>query len=240
SFKLGDEITIRWRDLNGTFDAIEGSVVKIMDTTVQSIDNGQIWIPIKRLEEMTGLHGEATLIIVKEGSADHADLNGFKFKDHSFLLKDIHDMVRMKSVSASIMYLILLFLAMIAIFDTQVLSIFRRRKEIGTLIALGMTRKRVVSLFTLEGAIHGILAFGVAAIYGVPLIVYSYLYGFKLYEAADDFGFAISDRLFPIYGLGLIIGTVIIVMVTVIIVSYLPARKISKLHPTDAIRGKLS
>ena len=56
------------------------------------------------------------------------------------------------------LWAILLMLAMLAVFDTQVLSIFRRQKEIGTYIALGMTRKQVVTLFTLEGAMHAVLA----------------------------------------------------------------------------------
>jgi len=50
-------------------------------------------------------------------------------------------------------------MALLAVFDTQVLAIFRRRKEMGTLMALGMTRWDIISLFTLEGSLLGILAF---------------------------------------------------------------------------------
>ena len=62
-------------------------------------------------------------------------------------------------------------LAWLAIFDTQVLSIFRRQKEIGTYIAMGMTKRQVVGIFTVEGAMHSILAVIVGAIYGVPLFI---------------------------------------------------------------------
>ena len=47
---------------------------------------------------------------------------------------------------------------MLAIFDTQILSIFRRQKEIGTYVALGYTRREVVGLFTVEGTMHAVLA----------------------------------------------------------------------------------
>ena len=60
---------------------------------------------------------------------------------------------------------IMLLMAMLAVFDTQVLSIFRRQKEIGTYVALGMTRGQVVGLFTLEGAMHSVLAALVGAVY---------------------------------------------------------------------------
>jgi ABC-type lipoprotein release transport system permease subunit len=43
---------------------------------------------------------------------------------------------------------------MIAIFDTQVLSLFKRRKEIGTLSALGMTQQQIIGLFTVEGLLY--------------------------------------------------------------------------------------
>jgi len=236
----GDFITMRWRDKRGTFDAIDGKIVKVMTTDVQTIDNGQLWMPIDRLEEMTALAGEATYVIVKKESAGLGDTGDFLFKDHEFLLKDIREMVKAKKVGGIFMYLILMFLAMLAIFDTQVLSVFRRKKEIGTLIALGMTRKKVVALFTIEGAMHGILALLLACTYGLPLFAYTRKYGFPLPEATESFGYAFSDRLFPVYGGGMVVATVIIIMITVTIVSYLPSSKIAHLKPTDALKGKLS
>jgi len=50
---------------------------------------------------------------------------------------------------------------------------------------------------------------------------------------------AMSERLYPVYSFGLITGTVFTVLIITIIVSYWPARKIAKLHPTEALRGKI-
>ena len=50
---------------------------------------------------------------------------------------------------------------------------------------------------------------------------------------------AIAEKIFPSYGIGLVLGTILIVMTAVTIVSYLPTRKIAKMEPTDAIRGKI-
>jgi ABC-type antimicrobial peptide transport system permease subunit len=58
-------------------------------------------------------------------------------------------------------------------------------------------------------------------------------------EATDDYGIAgLASTLYPVYSLRLILGTVLIVAIIVIIVSYLPSKKISKLKPTDALQGK--
>lgn len=243
SLKVGDSITIRWRDNNGTFDADDGEIVAIMDTNVPSLDMGQLWLPIKKAQQMFGLEDEATIITVSEELKKHEEIKGWVFRDHAYLLKDINDMIKSKRVGGAVLYAILLFLSMLAIFDTQVLAIFRRRKEIGTLMALGMVRSKVIGLFTLEGAMHGILGIIIAAIYGIPTLVISAKTGIPLPEsinAAEEFGFVFASRMFPAYSPLLIGGTVIIIMVTVTIVSYLPSRKISGMKPTDALRGKLS
>ncbi|MFC1512805.1 ABC transporter permease [bacterium] len=235
SLKIGDYVTIRFRDTNGTFDAIESKIVEIMNTKVSTIDNNQFWIPLKSLQKMTGLTNQAIHQDIKE----QTEISDWLFKSSDFLLKDLKFMVKTKRIGGIVMYSILMFLAMLAVFDTQVLAIFRRRKEIGTLMALGMTRFRVIMLFTLEGILNGITAVGVAAVYGIPWLLYFSKKGMKMPVTADDFGFALAERLFPIYSAGLVLTTVLIVMCAVTIVSYIPSRKISKLNPTDSLKGKM-
>ncbi|MGB1038405.1 MAG: ABC transporter permease, partial [Bacteroidia bacterium] len=58
-------------------------------------------------------------------------------------------------------------------------------------------------------------------------------------ENVQDMGIPISDTMYPVFGLGLIITTILLVIISATIVSYLPARKISKMNPVDAIKGKL-
>ena len=63
--------------------------------------------------------------------------------------------------------------------------------------------------------------------------------GFTMPAGTDDMGIAIAEKIFPVYGMGLIIFTVLLVIIITTIVSYMPARKISKMKPTDAIKGKI-
>src|SRR5207249_196291 len=150
--KVGDLATIRWRDARGTFDAEEVRIVHVMNTSVQAVDSGQLWLPLDRLRRMARMEGEASLIVLGKDATGPGHLAGWNFKDQDFLLSDLRGMVQAKMVGASIIYLMLLFLAMLAVLDTQILSIFHRRKEIGTLMALGVTRGAVIRMFTLEGA----------------------------------------------------------------------------------------
>jgi len=238
--KIGDYVTVRWRDANGTFDANEIKIVEVMKTVVSDIDNGQLWIPIETMRNMTAMPDEATIVILEKGSQFSDKVANWNHKDLEFLMQDIRALFLSKSIGGSIFYIVLLLLAMLAIFDTQILSIFRRRKEMGTLMALGMTRSKLIQLFTLEGAMHAVLAAIVAAVYGIPLLLYVASTGYGLPEATDSFGFALGNRIFPTFTVGLIIGTTLLVLIVTTIVSYLPTRKIAKLKPTDALRGKLT
>ncbi len=239
--EIGDTVTVRWRDAQGTFDARDVKIVQIMKTMVPTVDQAQIWVPLDKLQALTRMENEASLVIFAKDTEEFPQVSGWIHRDMDFLLKDINYLVKTKKVGGSIVFMILLALAMLAIFNTQVLSIFRRRKEMGTLMAMGMTRGRLIRLFTLEGAMHSVLAAVVAAIYGIPLLLWSAKKGWAMPEAVDDYGIAgLSEALFPVYGTGLIIGTTILILVVTTIVSFMPTRKIAKLKPTDALRGKMT
>lgn len=233
----GDEVLLRWRDKNGSFDAATVTIAGIFDTNVGSVDTGQIWISLQKLWEMTGMKNHATLFINSNPTEPKAD--GWKFKSQASLTKSLTDIIATKQVSGSIMYLLLLAIALLAIFDTQVLSIFRRQREIGTYIAMGMTRWQVVKLFTLEGSMYSILATVVGCIYGIPLFVYVARTGIGIPPASREMGVTIAERIFPVYGLGLILGTIVVVVISATIVSFMPARKIAKMDPVEALKGKL-
>jgi putative ABC transport system permease protein len=237
--KVGDMITLRWRDVHGTFDANNMKIIGIFDTDVPSVDKGQVWVPIDYLQRMMGMAGEATIIVRNKEKQGIVTVEGWKYKSNEVLLKSITDMIKMKSISGAVLYIILLSLAMLAIFDTQVLSIFRRQKEIGTYIALGMTRKQVVGLFTIEGSLNSVMAGLLAALYGIPLLALQASRGLSIPGGSKNFGLAVADKIYPAYSLGLVITTILLIMLTTTIVSYLPSRKIAKMKPTEALRGKL-
>ena len=163
-------VTLRWREPGGAFNAQDARVVHVMKTTVASIDSNQAWLPLEKLQAMARLPGEATMVVLAPGTPPPGPLPGWTFRDNDYLLRDLRELVKAKSYGRTIFLVIFLSLGMLAIFDTQVLAIFRRRREIGTLIALGFTRGQVIRLFTLEGALHGILAVILGALYGLPLL----------------------------------------------------------------------
>jgi len=237
--KTGDYVTMRWRDSNGSFYVTEICITGIFSTNVPTVDIAQVWIPLDSLQSMVLMPGEATIITFRDALSQRPDEKGWKVMTYNSLVAEIDEMIKTKSVGQSIFYIILLILALLAIFDTQVLSIFRRQKEIGTYVALGYTRKEVVVLFTVEGAMHAVLAAVAGAIYGIPFLMWFAKKGISLGLSSSDYGFAIADTMYPVYSGSLIAGTTLVVLLATTIVSYWPSRRIAKMNPTEALRGKL-
>ncbi len=235
---VGDSFTIRWLDTDRTYDADEGTVVHIMDTENFKLDMGHIWIPLKKVQTMLAMEEEATYVTYEKGLPSVQDKGDWIPRDINYLVQDMEAIIEADKPGAQIMYIILLALAAMGIFNAQVLSIFRRGREIGTLMAIGMTRPRVVGLFTLEGGLNAVLAAVATLIFFGPVLWYFGVYGIPLPIDYTEMGMIVAKRLIPVYTIGLVVSTTILVSIIVLIVSYLPSRRIARMKPTDALRGK--
>ena len=240
--EVGDTFTIRWLDANRTYDADEGTVVHIMDTENFKLDMGHIWVPLDKAQEMLEMEKEATYVTYAEGLSIVENKGNWIPRDVKYLIRDMEALIEADEPNAAIFYIILLCFAGMGIFNAQVLSIFRRGKEIGTLMALGMTRARVVGLFTLEGGLNAFLAAIMTVILFGPLLWYFGTNGIWLGVDYSDgsMGLIVEKYLIPVYSVGLVVTTTIVVSIIVLIVSYLPSRRIARMKPTDALRGKVT
>ena len=237
--KVGDSFAIRWLDANRTYDADEGLIVYIMETENFKVDMGTIWIPLERAQTMLDMKNEATYITFAKNISTVQDEGNWIYRDVDYLMRDMEAMIAADEPNARIMYAILLALAGMGIFNSQILSIFRRRKEIGTLMAIGMTRSRVVGLFTLEGGMNAFFALIMTLILGGPVFIYFSMYGIPLPIDYTEMGLIMAKRLIPVYTMGLFVSTTLFISFVVLVLSYLPSRRIAKMKPTDALRGKV-
>ena len=238
--KVGDTFTIRWLDANRTYDADEGVVVHIMDTENFKVDLGHIWIPLEKVQSMLSMEGEATYVTYSKGLDPIQNIGDWIPRDVEYLNRDMKAAIEADKPGAQIMYTVLLALAAMGIFNAQVLSIFRRGREIGTLMALGMTRPKVVGLFTLEGGLNAFLAAIVTVILFGPVLWYFGVYGIPLPIDYNEMGLIMAKRLIPVYTIGLFLSTTAIISLIVLLVSYMPSKRIAKMKPTDALRGKVA
>ena len=101
-----------------------------------------------------------------------------------------------------------------------------------------MSRHRVVGLFTMEGGLNAMLAAMATLIFFGPVLWYFGVYGIPLPIDYTEMGMIVAKRLIPVYTMGLVVSTTILVSIIVLVVSYIPSRRIARMKPTDALRGK--
>jgi len=235
----GDRVMMRWRDKNGVFDAREILIVGIFETTIAAVDVGQLWIDIAALQQMTGMDGEATFLIAADSSPVRSDVDGWRFKDLAFLMADLDMKLKHLRIESYIVFFILLAIALLAVFDTQMLSIFRRQREIGTYVALGMTPRCVTLLFTLEGTCFSLLAIFASAIWGIPGLAWFSRVGYKIPDVSDKIGMAVGNVLYPTFKLSSVVISMVVVVCLSAVISYFPSRKIARQNVVEALKGKI-
>jgi ABC-type transport system, involved in lipoprotein release, permease component len=235
----GDRVMMRWRDKDGAFDAREIIIDHIFTSRRSALDQMQVWISLQSLREITGLEGEASYV-VSAGKSQPLPAEDWVFRSPAYLMADLDSMMLAARIEGALVSIILLILALLTIFDTQTLSIFRRQREIGTYVALGMRPKAVMWLFTLEGTMYSVLAIFMTAVCGSPLLWLLAYLGIPLPASLGHVGLVGNARLIPYYKPSSVLVILAVVVLMSALISFLPTRKIARQDMLQALKGKIT
>ena len=186
---------------------------------------------------------EIGIILNKETSPDDfcREMRG-KYPGISFMSwKDLAPDASMMADYMDFYYYVImgfiLFALAFGIINTMLMAILERTKELGMLMAIGMNKKRVFRMIMLEtiflttvGAIVGmVLGYIVIAITGHTGLNFS-----SVSEGFEAMGWAAV--VYPNIAPGFFLAVTVMVVITGILSSIIPARKALKLNPVEAIR----
>ena len=251
----GSWVTIEFKDRNGVYDAIQAQVSGIINTGNPEIDQDVVFVPLNLAQERLAMKNEVTEIAVllnserkldrfkKNLASELSKLPGVHQKFETLSWKeqaaDFLAFMRADSQGSYIIVYILVVIIIAGIMNTMLMAVFERVREIGTLMALGMTKSQIKRMFLLEGAVIGGIGsiagmilglifmipfskngINIAALYGSDVnmiyLVKNYIYG--------------SVRFTP-FMIAFLIGIGV-----ALLASYLPARSAAKLKPVQALR----
>lgn len=237
--KEGDELVMRWRDVNGMYDAVNVYVAQIFNTYMLSIDAGQIWMDLSQLQKLCSMENEVSYYVIDPGYDKSVSGDSeWIFKSPEFLLKPFDIMVKTARIGSSVLFLLFFLVGLLAIFDTQLLSVYRRQKEIGTYIALGMTRQKVQLMFTLEGFMYSSFAVILTLVAGMPIFLHTANIGFTIPLETENLGVMLPNVIYPEFSFGLILSTSLLMIIFSTLVSVVPVGKIAGMNPVQALKGK--
>ncbi len=231
---VGDLVVMKWRDKHGAVDALDAEVVDVVPLVNPRVDEGVAWLRLDHLRQITQREKEITWVVV---ASERGKVDGLEFIDTDYLMRDLLALLHNDRRNTRLIIGILLMLAGISVFNAQYLNIFKRQKEIGTLMAMGMTPNQVIRLFTLEGSLAAIGAVLMAVVLGIPFFTWFQATGFDVSHLSGT-GIPVRENIFLVFNVREIFTAVSIIVFLMIVVAWWPVRRISKLEPTLALRGR--
>ncbi len=147
-------------------------------------------------------------------------------------------MLEMADISYTIMAIFFFALASTVIANTMLMVVFERRKEIGTITAMGMTSREVIRLFFLEALYLGILGAAVGVFIGIVGVLPLQIFGMDLSSFGSTVDFGISWMIYPQITLS---STLFVFLYSVFVasfISFFPSRSAAKVDPVVALRAE--
>jgi putative ABC transport system permease protein len=238
--KSGDYVTLMSPTVTGSLNAIDVRVAGIFQTGVKELDDRAVKMPLAGAQQLLQTTKVEKLLVflrdTETTAAVRADIERMKLpieiKSWSELASFYHQVVMLYNGIFGFLGIIVFAIVVFSVANTIVMSIFERTREIGTLMAIGVTRGRVWRMFFLEGLMTGILGgiLGVAAGAAIAFLINS---GNVMLPPPP--GYTVGYKLTILLQTPVLATTFLIAVVTSTLSSILPAFKASRLKVVDAL-----
>ncbi len=158
-------------------------------------------------------------------------------------ITETEDLIRLQNVrktALNVLVGMLLLMSSFAIANTILMAAHERVAEVGTLRAMGMSRRGVLRLFLAEGAMMGTLAGGLGTALGAALAIYLSRNPIDLSSMAEgvDYNFDFSSYIYATFSGELVVVPLLISVAVAMVASVYPAITASRLEPADAVRAE--
>ncbi|WP_461630530.1 ABC transporter permease [Labilibaculum euxinus] len=245
--KMRSKVVITVQDASGNITGGAFRVCGIFDITSGMFEETNVFVRKTDLARLLDLESSVSHEILVH--LDDTEL----IDQQSLLLKNKHKNLLVQTWKESMpelgyineignlytyIFVIIILLALgFGIVNTMLMVILERIKELGMLMAIGMSKARIFGMLMLEtvlltftGGFTGILL-GLGATYatmekGIDLSDYA--------AGLEDMGY--SSHIYPVVELETLVTIAILVLITGIAASVYPARKALKYNPAEAIR----
>lgn len=241
----GDTVVLMVNTQEGGISAVEATVSGVFHTASKAFDEVALRAPLslaQQLMQSNGVHRVVVLLDETRLTAgvvqmlrelipeERTDFEIVPWRDLADFSKAVEELF---TAQTNFVRVVIGFIIIMTISNTLVMSVMERTSEIGTLMAVGLRRRRIMRLFVSEGFLLG-LAGGVIGI--VVGYVSSYAIaavGIPMPPAPGmDVGFTASVRVTP----ELVASSFLVAVSAAVLASLYPAWKAANLNIVDALR----
>jgi len=149
-----------------------------------------------------------------------------------------YSFLQMADYAYTIIGIFFFFLASTVIANTMLMVVFERRKEIGTITAMGMTSREVIRLFFIEALYLGVIGAGAGVILSIIVVIPLHSMGLDLSGLTAGIEMGASFNIFPEVTIK---STLLVFFYSTFVaafVSFFPSRGASKVDPVVALRSE--
>jgi putative ABC transport system permease protein len=244
---IGNRIVLTFQDINGEITSASFRVCGIYRTSNTTNDGRNVYVKKSDLLALLGKDEVVNEVAILLHNLD--DVSGFRtelqskysgneIRTWAEISPDLSFMNEFTGFMMMILLIIILMALAFGLLNTMLMTIFERTRELGVLISVGMSKKRVFLMILLEttflvisgalfGSLLGALTVNSTNSTGVDLTRFGA-------DAFSDFGFA--PIIYPSLENSYYLYLALLVLITSFLAAVYPAFKALKLNPADAVR----
>jgi putative ABC transport system permease protein len=162
---VGDRVVLIANTAKGGVNAVECRVRGFFATMSKAYDDVALRVPLTTAQKLLRVDGAHVWALLLEETAQTGPTlrilrERFANQDLVFTewieLADFHvKAVSLFAKQVGVMRVIIAVIIVLSIFNTMMMSVMERTAEIGTAMALGLTRRKILRMFLVEGAMLG-------------------------------------------------------------------------------------
>lgn len=249
--RLGDYMTMITRTRNQALEAIDLEVVGILRTPHPGVNHGHVYMPLDVADARLALEGRVTEVVLRldEGrtlttvrrdaaaalAAAGVGAELFTWQESA---ADLLALAQADQASNVILIMMILVIALVGVTNTMLLGALERRREIGTMKAMGMREGEIRRLFLFEAGAIGLVAALCGSLIGIGFNLYLVGVGIDLSAMVGDvdLGFPVVGTIYGVWNPLIFVWAGIAGVLTCCVAGYLPARQAAKEDPATSVR----
>ncbi len=240
----GQELVLVAPDRDG---AINGALVHLTGGTrsvMPGADTPSGVVALEIAQSLLRMEGRATEIAVAVHELSDVDAVAQRLREALGPDYEIHtwsellpEVAQSRSHQDVIQYtvsVVFLVLLLLGVANAMLMSVMERTREVGTMLAVGMRRSRVLTLFLLEAIALGVSGGGLGALLGLGLTSWLAYQGIVFTAPSLTVPFDVR----PFVGWGYLAAMALIATLGAALFSLYPAWRASRLRPVEALAGR--
>lgn len=143
----------------------------------------------------------------------------------------VAELLKQEDSLFGIIIFIFLFVVLLGVVNVMLMNVLERVREIGTMLAVGMRRRHIISLFLMEGAVLGLLGGVIGALVGYALTLWLNQKGIRIPAP----GASVDSIIRPVIPLTYLVRATVVAIVGASLAALWPAYRASRLRPVEAL-----